>query len=332
MRTRSHRSGLRDRAAEFSGWRVLALTSCLAVVACAALGATADLASLCADRAAVERVYYNHRLGEKPAFEKAMPATLLERLVQEDLRKESVLKRVYGVEITPAQVDAEVQRINSSTRAPEVLAELKAALGNDPVRFARTIARPIIVEQELRQRFENDDKIHLLLRQQMEQLRARVLAETSKAESRKQKAKPPAPNSEAGGDSGDLIAALKSAGIGQFTETTWELAARPASGQPPEAELLPVQKRSGPNALVPSGPHPPGGGKAYFGQLPEPLQNVLRAQLRQPGDVSAVIEMPAGFALYVAEEKTVAVLKVATVSLPKRSYQAWLNEQSQATP
>src|SRR6266516_5627825 len=53
-----------------------------------------DFASLRADRAAIERVYYNHRLGDKPPFEQALPREALERLVREDLRKEAALKRV----------------------------------------------------------------------------------------------------------------------------------------------------------------------------------------------------------------------------------------------
>src|ERR1039457_2979241 len=55
----------------------------------------ADLASLCADRAAIERVYYNHRLGEKPPFEQVLPPATLENLVRQDLRKEAALKQAY---------------------------------------------------------------------------------------------------------------------------------------------------------------------------------------------------------------------------------------------
>jgi hypothetical protein len=54
--------------------------------------------------------------------------------------------------------------------------------------------------------------------------------------------------------------------------------------------------------------------------------------LRQPGDVSAVIEMPGGFLLYLAREKTAETLSVATLSLPKRSYEQWLNEQNESKP
>ncbi len=37
-----------------------------------------DLAVLLRDRAAIERVYYNHRLGQKPPFEQATPPALIE--------------------------------------------------------------------------------------------------------------------------------------------------------------------------------------------------------------------------------------------------------------
>ena len=48
-------------------------------------------------------------------------------------------------------------------------------------------------------------------------------------------------------------------------------------------------------------------------------------------DVSAVIETPGGFLLYVAREKTDTALNVACLSLPKRSYEQWLYEQSGET-
>src|SRR5271165_3896835 len=76
-----------------------------------------DLTALVQDRAAIERVYYNHRLGQKPPFEQATPPALIERLVKEDLHKEAALRKVYGVTITPAMLEAEVQRMNATTRA-----------------------------------------------------------------------------------------------------------------------------------------------------------------------------------------------------------------------
>jgi hypothetical protein len=80
--------------------------------------------------------------------------------VQVDLRKESALKRVYKVEVTTAMLDAEVKRIETTTRAPKILAAIKAALGNDDSRFANSFVKPIVVERLLRERFDNDDALH----------------------------------------------------------------------------------------------------------------------------------------------------------------------------
>jgi hypothetical protein len=90
------------------------------------ISGASDFDSLCADRTAIERVYYHHRLGTKPPFEQVMPPEVVERLVRQDRHKEAVLKKVYGVEITPAVLAAEVRRIDPTTRASEILAELRA--------------------------------------------------------------------------------------------------------------------------------------------------------------------------------------------------------------
>src|ERR1035441_7628736 len=145
----------------------------LLLVGCAAAQAD-DLAALVRDRAAIERVYYNHRLGQKPPFEQATPPTLIERLVREDLRKESALRKVYGVAITPALLEAEVERINTTTRAPDMLAEIKVALGNDPAKFAQAFAKTFLVERLLRDKFDNDEAFHAARRQEAERVPAQL--------------------------------------------------------------------------------------------------------------------------------------------------------------
>jgi hypothetical protein len=281
------------------------------------LGALArDLASLCADRAAIERVYYHHRLGEKPPFEQTLPLATLENLVRQDVRKEAALKKIYGVEVTPALLDAEVQRINTTTRAPDVLAEIKAALGHDSTRFARAMAKPILVERLLREKFDNDDALHVTQRRQVERTRNELLAAKTN-----------------GADGEKLLALLRRSHSNAVTETTWQLAARPVETNAPAADEIEIKKRFGPNAQILPSPHAGGKDqKFYFADLPSELQNVLRVQLRQAGDVSAVIETPGGFLLCVAKEKTETVLGVAGLSLPKRSYEQWLNEQIESKP
>ena len=272
-----------------------------------------DFASLRADRAAIERIYYNHRLGEKPPFEQALPPATLENLVRQDLRKAATLKRAYDIAVTPAMLNAEVQRINTTTRAPEMLAEIKAALGNDTNRFARAMAKPILVERRLREKFDNDDALHAPQRRQVEQTRNELLAaKTNSADCEK------------------LLALLKRNHSNAVTETTWQLAARPAETNASSADEIEIKKRFGPDAQILSSPRATEQErKFYFEDLAGEMQRVLRAQLLRAGDVSAVIEMPGGFLLYVAQVKTDSVLSVAGLSLPKRSYEQWLAEQNQ---
>jgi hypothetical protein len=288
---------------------------CLLGVAGGVAATPDDVTALCADRAAVERVYYDHRLGNKPPFEQTLPPAMLEKLVRQDLRREAALKQTYGVEITSAMLDDEVRRINTTTRAPEMLAEIKAALGNDPVKFAQAFAKPILVERRVREKFDNDDKLHAPQRREVEQVRNELLAVKQN-----------------GADVAKLLALLKRSHSNAVTETTWQLGVHPAETNATNADLIEVQKRFGPNAQVLSSPQTDKDRKFYFVDLPGELQNVLRAQLRHPGEVSAVIEMPGGFLLYVAKEKTDAVLSVAVLSIPKRSYERWLNEQSEGKP
>lgn len=264
-----------------------------------------DLAPLCVDRAAIERVYHEHRTGTKPPFAEAMPPALLEKLVRADAQKEAVLARTYGVPITAAMVAAEVNRINTTTRAPEILAEIKAALGNDDERFARSMARPFIVERLLHDKFQNDDTLHAPQRREAEQARERLLAKLTMPDTH---------------------------------EVTWQLTPRPTE-ETPAAPSGPVSG-SGKSAnysveatvqiaQVLSAPAASGHAekKLYFEDLEPQLQNVLRAQLRQPGDVSAVIELPSGFLVFQAKEKTDATLAATSITIPKRSYEAWLAQQ-----
>ena len=303
----------------------------LLLVLCCAAARGDDVALLVRDRAAIERVYYNHRLGQKPPFEQATPPALIEGLVREDLRKEAALRKVYGVAITPALLDAEVQRINTTTRAPDMLAEIKAALGNDPAKFAQAFAKPFLVERLLREKFDNDGALHASQRQEAERMRLQLLVARSDSGSQSEglaagKSEIRSPKPE--GAVSNLVALLKAGHSNEVSETTWQLGARPAETNAPAADELEIKQRFGPTAQLISSPHrAERDRKVYFEDLPAELQQVLRAQLRQPGDVSAVIETPGGFLLYVAKEKTDTALTVACLSLPKRSYEQWLSEQ-----
>jgi hypothetical protein len=335
----------------------------------AGIAAQDPITELVADRTAVERVYYDHRLGAKPPFEEVLPAAEVARLVNADLHNEAVLVRVYHVEVSIPQVEVEVKRIDLETRAPEMLAEIKAALGNDPARFARAVAKPIVVDRELRRRFENDDRLHGAQRKQVEAARDKILALQRKENPWEA-----------------VLNAIKETTGGTVSDVRWQLGRRPEEAQslnprtPVEAPLLvkaqsskysldatatfarPVspaeplneqgQFKSGVGTARPQrvaaktrmlgdGPSPPlsqsilesalseQADKSWFGNLTPELRTILSAQLQKPHDVSAVIETPAGFLLFVTRERTEQVLSAAALSVSKISFEQWLSEQKE---
>lgn len=272
----------------------------------AAAGPTEELESLCADRGAIERVYHSRRTGANRSFEEAMPPDLLRSVVRSDLKKEAVLERVYHLAITPEMVAAEVERITTTTRAPEVLAEIKRALGNDGKRFARSMARPLVVERELRRRFNGDAVLHAPQRKEAERARERLLA-------------------------GEQVENMH--------EVTWKLTARPPDEAPPSGTTPPPQtagqaasddyavEATAQVAQPLTSPAADRTPDLYFEDLDPELQKVLHVQLRKSGDVSAVIEAPGAFLIFQAIKVTDSELSVSSLSFRKRSYHDWLETQ-----
>ena len=192
------------------------------------------------------------------------------------------------------------------------MAGLPAVLGSD----AMLIAKPILVERLLRDKFDNDDALHAVQRREAEAARAQLLA------ARRQ-----------GAAVTNLLALLRQGRSNKVSEITWQLGPPPPETNAPGANEVEIKKRFGPNARLLSSPHEAGRDqKFYFADLPPPLQNVLRAQLRRAGDVSAVIEGSSGFLFYLAEAKTPDTLEVAVLSIPKQSYDAWLARQPEGKP
>ena len=136
----------------------------------------ASVGELVDDRLAVERVYYAKQVGAKTPFEQAVSRSVIERRVQQELLKERVLKNLYRLEITPKLVAEEVARIERSTMAGDMLAQIKLSLANSPERFARSVAKPLVVDRVLRARFEADASQQAGKRAEAEKLRAQLLA------------------------------------------------------------------------------------------------------------------------------------------------------------
>ena len=102
---------------------------------------------------AVEEVYWQHRIWPKenprpkPSLDEVMSQEQIQQKVEEYLRNSQLLADQWLRPITPEQLQAEINRMASHTRQPEVLRELFAALGNDPFIVAECLARPILSER-----------------------------------------------------------------------------------------------------------------------------------------------------------------------------------------
>ena len=114
---------------------------------------------------AIEEVYWRHRTWPKtrpepkPSLDSVMSQATIEQKVQDYLRKSELLEQEWqkparnashndaGGPITPAQLQAEMERMAQHSKQPELLRELFAALDNDPFVIAECLARPVLSER-----------------------------------------------------------------------------------------------------------------------------------------------------------------------------------------
>ncbi|MGH8163516.1 MAG: hypothetical protein ACREP1_04190, partial [Rhodanobacteraceae bacterium] len=123
---------------------------------------TLSFADRVAYQRAIEEVYWRHRIwpkenrAPKPSLDRVMSHTDIEKKVEDYLRKSQALEDYWQTPITPKQLQAEMERIASRTKQPEVLREIFAALGNDPFVIAECLARPVLAERLLADSYARD--------------------------------------------------------------------------------------------------------------------------------------------------------------------------------
>src|SRR5438132_9131069 len=111
---------------------------------------TLSFAERVAYQRAIEDVYWRHRIwprerpDPKPALDAVMSQAQLEKKVADYLHKSQALEDNWQRPITAEQLQAEMERMASHTKQPEVLSELFATLGNDPFVIAECLARPLL--------------------------------------------------------------------------------------------------------------------------------------------------------------------------------------------
>src|SRR5262245_55511539 len=80
----------------------------------------------------IERFYYARQIGATQPFEAVYTNDLLERKAARGVQLSMALESIWNIPITAERLRQEGERISRDTRFPDRLAELYAALGNDP--------------------------------------------------------------------------------------------------------------------------------------------------------------------------------------------------------
>ncbi len=104
-------------------------------------------------QSAIEEVYWQHRIwphenaGTKPRLGAVVSHLEIEEEVESYLRKSQLVTDYRGSPIMAKELQAEMDRMACHTKAPRVLRELFAALGEDPLIIAECLVRPILVQR-----------------------------------------------------------------------------------------------------------------------------------------------------------------------------------------
>jgi N-acetylneuraminic acid mutarotase len=142
-------------------------------------GSAPDLEQRVAAQTAIEDVYWRHRIwpadnpAPKPSLGQVLPASVVRARVEDYLQESQTLERLWARRIKDEDLQAEVERMTASSRAPQVLQEIFAALGNDPVLVAECLARPLIADRWIRDAYARDPRFHGALKTAIEQSLAR---------------------------------------------------------------------------------------------------------------------------------------------------------------
>src|SRR5213592_1825990 len=132
---------------------------------------TLTFAERVAYQRAIEEVYWRHRIwpkertDPKPSLDAVMSQAQLEQKVADYLRRSQALEDYWQWPITADQLQAEMDRMATHSKQPEVLQELFEALGNDPFVIAECLARPALAEHLLTNWYAYDQRVHGELKQ-----------------------------------------------------------------------------------------------------------------------------------------------------------------------
>jgi hypothetical protein len=236
---------------------------------------------------AVEKARYTFVIGATKPFDEVYPRSVFEEKVRRALAEARVLSSRFGMQVTPALLSAEYERIEKETRAPDQWEAIQKALGGSRRRIEEVVCRPLLVDRVLRAKFAFDQKIHEAAHQKAREAREVFLAgKTPKGASTirlSRKAEP--------GGIDDLLAKARS-------------------------------EASGPKILTPEEP-----GKKSDAPVPvDPeMAKVLEKELKKKGDVSTILEERNRFSVFRLVTSDPGEWLVEAVQIPKRDFDRWLD-------
>ncbi len=146
-----------------------ALTAFIPAVAAAGSNARSSISGLDTNariscQLAVEETLWKHRIwpaenpGSKPGFSDVMSWEAVESRVRETQARSRALAELWDVQITPAMLQAEIDRQAAQTRNPSLLQDLRAALGDQPRLVAECLARPALVNSLFEKHLARDSR------------------------------------------------------------------------------------------------------------------------------------------------------------------------------
>jgi hypothetical protein len=235
----------------------------------------------------IERARYAFVIGNSRPFDELYDRSLFEARVARQVAEEEVLRRAFGMVVTPALLAEEFDRVEKTTRAPEQWEAVKKALGNDRRRIEEAFCRPSLVERALRARFAFDQTVHAEPHEEARQARAAFIAK---------RAVP-----------GARVLLLR----------------RKAGPSPSVDQMMEKSKgeATGPRVLQPAKEPDP---KAPLPLLPE-IAAVLEKELKRPGDVTTILEESDQFSVFRLIEASGETWKVDAARFPKLDFDTWFS-------
>lgn len=245
---------------------------------------------------AVEMARVAFVIGATRPFDEVYPRSVFEKKVERELAEERVLARQFGMEVTPALLAGEYERIEKETRAPDQWEAIKKALGGDRWRVEEVVCRPLLVDRVLRARFAFDQTIHAAEHQKARLAREAFLAGTT--------------------PSGTKI--LRLSRRGEAAEGTDEMLARARAAA------------TAPKVLSPAGAEPK---EDRPPTLDPEMVKVLEKELKAKGDVTTILEERNRFSVFRLVRSDAGEWLVEAVVVPKRDFDRWLDDAVRtATP